>query len=110
MNVHKNARLTPNGRVHLLELIDAMGLQAAAVATGLSTRSAAKCRPRHAREGASGLVDRGSRPQRLRAPIPVVTRDRILRLRQRRRTLRSIAVTVGVSLATVSRILARPDG
>ena len=107
MNVHKNARLTPNGRVHLLELIDAMGLQAAAAATGLSTRSAAKWRARHAREGTSGLVDRSSRPQRLRAPIPVVTRDRIVRLRQRRRTMRSIAVTVGVSVATVSRILAQ---
>jgi len=107
MNVHKNARLTPNGRVHLLELIDTMGLQAAAAAAGLSTRSAAKWRSRHAREGVSGLVDRSSRPQRLRAPLPVATRDRVVRLRQRRRTMRSIAVTVGVSVATVSRVLAQ---
>jgi hypothetical protein len=42
----------------LLELIDSMGLQAAAAATGLSTRSAVKWRGRHAREGMPGLVDR----------------------------------------------------
>jgi transposase InsO family protein len=107
MNVHKNARLTPNGRVHLVELIDSTGLQSAAAATGLSTRTAAKWRGRHAREGVAGLVDRSSRPQRLRRPIAAPKCERIVRLRQRRRTMRSIAVTVGVSVATVSRVLAR---
>lgn len=106
MNVHKNARLTPNGRVHLVELISSNGLRAAAMATGLSTRTAAKWRRRHADEGEAGLVDRSSRPQRLRAPIGATKRERIVRLRQRRRTMRSIAVTVGVSVATVSRVLA----
>jgi hypothetical protein len=35
MNVHKNARLTPIGRIHLIELIDSAGLKAAAAANGL---------------------------------------------------------------------------
>ncbi len=106
MNVHKNARLTPNGRVHLVELINSSGLRAAATATGLSTRTVAKWRRRHADEGAAGLVDRSSRPHRLRQPIGATKRERIVRLRQRRRTMHSIAITVGVSVATVSRVLA----
>lgn len=53
------------------------------------------------------LVDRSSRPQRLRAPVAASKRQRIVRLRQRRRTMRSIAGTVGVSVATVSRVLAQ---
>lgn len=106
MNVHKNARLTPNGRIHLIELIDSVGLKAAAVATGLSPRTAAKWRDRKAREGVAGLSDRSSRPQQVRAPIPATKRERIVRLRQRRATMRTIAVRVGVSVATVSRVLA----
>ena len=54
MNVHKNVRLTPNGRAHLVELIDSAGLRAAAAATGLSSRTAAKWRYRQACEGVEG--------------------------------------------------------
>jgi transposase InsO family protein len=106
MNVHKNARLTPNGRIHLIELINRAGLKAAAAATGLSLRTAAKWRDREACEGVAGLVDHSSRPRRLRAPITEAKRERIVRLRQRRCTMRTIAVRVGVSMATVSRVLA----
>ena len=106
MNVHKNARLTPNGRIHLIELIDSVGLKAAAAATGLSSRTAAKWQDREAGEGVAGLVDRSSRSQRVRAPITAAKRERIVRLRQRRSTMRTIAVRVGVSMATVSRVLA----
>ena len=106
MNVHKNARLTPNGRIHLIELIDSAGLKAAAAATGLSSRTAAKWRDRQVREGVVGLVDRSSRPKRLRAPTAATKCERIVRLRQRRCTMRVIAVRVGVSVATVSRVLA----
>ena len=106
MNVHKNARLTPNGRIHLIELIDSAGLKAAAAATGLSSRTAAKWRDRGAREGIAGLADRSSRPQQVRAPIAAAKRERMVRLRQRRCTMRTIAVRVGVSVATVSRVLA----
>ena len=106
MNVHKNARLTPNGRIHLIELIDRAGLKAAAAATGLSSRTAAKWRDRETCEGVAGLVDHSSRPWRLRAPITEAKRERIVRLRQRRCTMRTIAVRVGVSMATVSRVLA----
>ena len=69
MNVHKNARLTPSGRIHLIELIDRAGLKAAAAATGLSSRTAAKWRDREVCEGVAGLVDHSSRPRRLRAPL-----------------------------------------
>ena len=106
MNVHKNARLTPNGRIHLIELIDRAGLKAAAAATGLSSRTVAKWRDRETCEGVAGLVDHSSRPRRLRAPITEAKRERIVRLRRRRCTMRTIAVRVGVSMATVSRVLA----
>jgi transposase InsO family protein len=106
MNVHKNARLTPNGRAHLIDLIDRAGLKAAAAATGLSSRTAAKWRDRQACEGVEGLVDRSSRPRQVRAPITEAKRERIVRLRQRRCTMRAIAVRVGVSVTTVSRVLA----
>jgi transposase InsO family protein len=90
----------------LLELIDSVGLKAAAAATGLSPRTAAKWRDRRACEGVAGLVDRSSRPQQVRAPVTEAKRQRIVRLRQRRCMMRTIAVRVGVSVATVSRVVA----
>jgi hypothetical protein len=104
MNVHKNARLTPIGRIHLIELIDSAGLKAAAAATGLSSRAAAKWRDREACEGVAGLVDHSSRPRHLRAPITEAKRERIVRLRQRRRTMRTIAPNSDASHSHAMRL------
>lgn len=110
MNVHKNARLTPNGRAHLIDLIDRAGLKAAAAATGLSSRTAAKWRDRQACEGVEGLVDRSSRPRQVRAPITEAKRERIVRLRQRRCTMRAIAVRVGVMSPRLAASWPMPGG
>ena len=57
--------------------------------------------------GAGGLVDRSSRPHRLRKPTPPETQERIIALRRQRWTGQQVAKETGVSPATVSRILRR---
>lgn len=106
MNIHKNARLTPHGRARLVALV-AEGLSRAATAErlGVSIRTVGKWLTRFAVEGAAGLVDRSSRPHRLRKQTADDTRDRILALRRQRWTGSHIAAETGVSPATVSRIL-----
>jgi transposase len=62
---------------------------------------------RYQSEGVAGLRDRSSRPHRLHQATPQATIDRIEALRRHRRPGNEIAATVGVSAATVSRILKR---
>lgn len=108
MDIHKNARLTPSGREHLIRLVQS-GLtpQAAAQAVGVSPRTVGKWLKRYRVEGPAGLRDRSSRPHRLRSPIPQAVVDRIEALRRQRRPGKEIAKEVGVSPATVSRVLRR---
>ena len=69
MNIHKNARLTPIGRAHLVMQIESgQTLEAAARAAGVCPRTARKWLARYAAEGLSGLQDRSSRPHRLHRP------------------------------------------
>ena len=59
-------------------------------------------------EGTPGLSDRSSRPdQRLCRPTPQAVVERIEALRRQRLTGKAIAAEVGVSPATVSRVLRR---
>ena len=58
-------------------------------------------------EGAAGLVDRPSRPHRLHRPTPEVIAARVGDLRRQRWTGKAIAFELGISPATVSRILKR---
>jgi transposase InsO family protein len=108
MNVHKNARLTPRGRERMIEL-SASGLtpQAISQAVGVSPRTVRKWLERHRAEGLGGLQDRSSRPKRLHRPTPQPVVERIEALRRRRLTGKAIAAEVGVSPATVSRVLKR---
>lgn len=108
MNVHKNARLTPRGRERMVEL-DASGQtpQAIAQAVGVCPRTARKWLKRHESEGVAGLRDRSSRPHRLYRPTPQPVIERIGALRRQRLTGKAIAAEVGVSEATVSRVLRR---
>jgi transposase InsO family protein len=62
---------------------------------------------RYKAEGVAGLQDRSSRPHRLYRPTPQPTVERIAQLRRQRWTGQQIAAEVGVSPATVSRILQR---
>jgi transposase InsO family protein len=81
--------------------------EAAARAAGVCPRTARKWFDRYRREGLVGLRDRSSRPHRLYRPTPQHTVDKVERLRRRRFTGKQIAAELGISPATVSRILKR---
>jgi len=108
MNVHKNARLTPRGREWIVgQAASGQTPQALAGAVGVCSRTVRKWLRRHQEEGAAGLQDRSSRPHRLYRPTPQAVVERIAVLRRERLTGKAIAAEVGVSSATVSRILRR---
>src|ERR1051326_3359010 len=108
MNVHKNARLTPRGRERIvLQVESGQTPKAVAEAAGVFPRTVRKWVDRYRREGLAGLQDRSSRPHRLRQPTPATVVEEIERLRRQRWTGKQIAVQVGISPATVSRVLRR---
>jgi len=108
MNIHKNARLTPLGRERIVkEVLSGQTPEAAARAAGVCPRTVRKWVTRFKAEGGKGLKDRSSRPHRLYRPTPTVVVARVEALRRQRWTGKQIAVEVGVSPATVSRILKR---
>ena len=78
-----------------------------AAVAGVFPVTAEKWLVRYQTEGWAGLPNRSSRPKRLRQPTPARTIKRIIALRRQRLTGRHIAQTVGVSPATVSRVLKR---
>lgn len=105
MNVHKNARMTPLGRAHLVGQIQVLGLKPAAAAAGLSARSAAKWYARHRREGTLGLRDRSSRPHRSPRQTAPDKAARVLALRRTQRlTYARLSARTGLSQATVARL------
>ena len=109
MNVHKNARLTVHSRADLVRrvLMQRQPVEAVGEAFGVSIRTVRKWVARYQAEGAEGLKDRSSRPRRLRRPTPAEGVAEVERLRRQRWTGKQIAAEVGVSPATVSRILKR---
>lgn len=108
MNIHKNARLTRHGRERIVRLAESgQTPKAIATAVGVCPRTVRKWLERYAQEGPGGLLDRSSRPHRLRRPIPAASVGQIAELRRQRWTGKQIAKTVGVSPATVSRVLGR---
>ena len=108
MNVHKNARLTPHGRERIVRQVESgQTPKAVGEAAGVCPRTVRKWVDRYRREGLAGLQDRSSRPHRLRQPTPATVVEEIERLRRQRWTGKQIAVQVGISPATVSRVLRR---
>jgi transposase InsO family protein len=108
MDIHKNARLTPLGREHMVNMVDSgQTPKAVSETVGVCPRTVRKWVDRYEVEGVVGLNDRSSRPHRLRQPTPQATVDRIEGLRRQRLTGRAIAAETGVSPATVSRVLKR---
>ena len=104
--MHKNARLTPKGREVLIQRLQA-GQRVAEVAQamGLSETTVRKWWRRH--QQGEGLHDRSSRPHYSPRAIVIERRAQIEALRRQRRTGRLIAQDLGVSSATVSRVLRR---
>jgi transposase InsO family protein len=108
MNIHKNARLTPIGRERLVGLVESgQTPETAARRAGVCPRTVRKWLARFRAEGVAGLQDRSSRPHRLHRPTPASTVERIETLRRQRFTGQQIARDLGVSPATVSRVLRR---
>jgi transposase InsO family protein len=108
MNIHENARLTPRGRVLLVrQIVSGQTAEAAARAAGVCPRTVRKWVARFEAEGLEGLKDRSSRPHRLRQPTPAAIVERVEALRRQRWTGKQIAAELGISPATVSRILKR---
>ena len=108
MNIHRNARLTPLGRERIArQVLSGQTPGAAAQAAGVCPRTVRKWVARYRSEGLAGLADRSSRPRRLYRPTPAVMVEKVEALRRQRWTGKQIAAEVGVSPATVSRILRR---
>jgi len=108
MNVHKNARLTPIGRERIVrQVASGQTLKAVSEAAGVCPRTIRKWVERYHREGLVGLRDRSSRPHRLHRPTPQAVVEQVETLRRARRPGKQIAAELGVSPATVSRILKR---
>jgi len=109
MDIHKNARLTPHSRAELVRRVlqEEQTPKAVATALGVCSKTVRKWVKRFQSGGLEGLQDRSSRPRRLRRPTPEPIVRRIEVLRRERRTGQQIAAEVGVSPATVSRVLRR---
>jgi transposase InsO family protein len=108
MNIHKNARLTPHGREHIVRAVTSgQTPKAVAQAAGVCPRTVRKWVERYRIEGAAGLCDRSSRPHRLHRPTPQAIVEQVEGLRRRRYTGKQIASDLHISPATVSRILRR---
>ncbi len=107
MNIHKNARLTVEGRKLLVGRVAVMGLKSAAEAAGVSPHTARKWLKRFEQGGLAALADRSSRPCKTRSSVDQTLEQRIEQLRRARMPLRRIAGLVGRSVATISRWVAR---
>ena len=108
MELHNNARSCPASRVLLVRrILGGMPVTGAASAAGISKRTAFKWKRRFLEAGEAALVDRSSRPHRIPRQTHPERVEEVLRLRKRRHTGPQIALRVGLSSATVARILAR---
>src|SRR6516162_4594459 len=109
MDIHKNAPLTPKGREAMVRSVIESGLTKAAAARQFNTtaKTVAKWVERFCAEGVAGLRDRSSRPHSLPGQTPSATCATVEALRRQRYTGKQIAAEVGISPATVSRILQR---
>ncbi len=108
MNIHKNARLTPLGRERIvMQVLSGQTPEAAARAAGVCPRTVRKWVARFKAVGVDGLKDRSSRPHRPHKPTSQAVVTEVERLRRQRWTSKQIAAELGISPATVSRILRR---
>ena len=109
MNIHKNARLTPLRREEMaLSVMEGCLSKAHAARTyGVSRKIVSRWVERFEAEGRAGMADRSSRPEVMPGMTGEAACDRIVALRRQRWTGRHIALEVGVSPATVSRVLKR---
>ena len=109
MDVHKNARLTPKGREAMVYAVENCALSKAAAARQFNTtaKTVSKWVERFRKDGAAGLRDRSSRPHSSPSQTAPAVCAAVEALRRQRYTGKQIATELGLSAATVSRILRR---
>jgi transposase InsO family protein len=107
--MHRNAPLTPEGRLRLCLRIQAgWSVASAAESMNISRQTAHKWWRRYRDEGVAGLEDRSSRPWSCPHQTPARVERRIVALRQSRKLGPArLAGIVGVPASTVHRVLAR---
>jgi transposase InsO family protein len=109
MDYHHHARLTSYSREQLAKdvLEGRLSLKEAVAEFKLSRQSAAKWVRRYREQGVAGLRDRSSRPHRSPRSTSEERIMEVERLRRERWTGARIAQQLGLSRATVSRVLRR---
>jgi transposase InsO family protein len=107
--MHRNAPLTPEGRLRLCERIMAgWSVAETARSMNVSRQCAHKWWRRYQDQGVAGLEDRSSRPWSCPHQTPARTERRIVALRQSRKLGPArLAGIVGVPASTVHRVLVR---
>jgi transposase InsO family protein len=108
---HRNAPLTPQGRLLLCRRVEAgTPIAHVAEAMGISRRCASKWWHRYQELGADGLHDRSSRPRRSPKRTPARLEARIVRHRRRDKVGPDrIAARLDIPASTVHRVLVRHD-
>ena len=109
MNTHKNARLTYLRRLEMVQDMVEGGLSPAEAGDrhGVSAVTARKWHTRYLAGGAEALLDKSSRPARSPRAIDERVAATIVELRRKLFLQATIASYMGVSRATVSRVLKR---
>jgi transposase InsO family protein len=109
MDYHKNAPWTAVSRERLARLVihDGLTLQSAAARFSVSAKTAAKWVLRYQQLGVAGLADRSSRPHHSPRRTGSFLVEKVVALRRLRHNGWRIARELGLSPATVSRILRR---
>ena len=109
MNIHKNARTTPQSRAEIVRrvVMQQQPARQVAAAFGISERTVRKWVGRARAAAPPALVDRSSRPHGSPEQTPVELRELIERLRRQRWTGAEIAHALALSPATVARYLRR---
>jgi transposase InsO family protein len=109
MNMPKNARLTPQGRLLLVERItdQSWTVRSAACAAGLSQRQAYRWLARYRDGGTAALIDRSSAPQHGPHQVPDMRLAEIEHWRRQRLSGPAIARQLSMAVSTVGGILRR---
>jgi transposase InsO family protein len=109
MNIHKNARTTPQSRALLVHRVlqEHWPVNAVASAFGISERSVYKWLARYRAEGPAGLRDRSSRAHRRPHALAPAWPALIRLLRQAKWVAAEIAARLPLARSTVSAVLRR---
>ena len=109
MNMHKNARLTPQGRLLLVQRVTDHGwtVGSAAGAAGLSERQAYRWLARYRAGGTAALIDRSSAPKHCPHQVPAARVAEIERWRRQRLSGPAIARQLAMPVSTVGGRLRR---